>query len=204
MVPRKWIRAFLDVVAGEVERRFLLDAYLRLGDRLVITTDASPYGLGAVLEQNGQLVAFFASTISELDKSVLSLSGEPSCSDQQVLEAFALLVAMREWAPFWKDKRVVLAVQSDNVATLTMVCKMQPHSERMAIVAREIALDIAHSSVSPDDAVHIPGIANKAADALSRVAQPGSTGALPAYLSPQLKWECTTRPRDWWKSVPSG
>ena len=166
LVPLTWIQAVLKSVDGELERRFTLEAYLRQGAKLTITTDASPYGLGAVLEQNGQIVSFFASAISPTDRRALALSDEPSSSDQQVLEAFAVLVALREWASYWRDRRVVLSVKSDNIATLTLVCKMQPHSDRMAIIAREIALDVGHSSVAPDDAIHIPGIANTAADAL--------------------------------------
>ena len=93
-------------------------------------------------------------------------------------------------------------MKSDNIATLTLVCKMQPHSDRMAIIAREIALDVGHSSVAPDDAIHIPGIANTAADALSRSLQPGKPKTLPPYLTPNLKWSPSPRPREWWKSVP--
>ena len=202
IVPLGWIIAFLDGVDGELERRFTLDAYLRRGSRITITTDASPYGLGAVLEENGNIISFFSSQITDTDRQVLSLGATPSSSDQQVLEALALLVALREWTPLWFNRRVLLSVQSDNVATLTLLCKMQPHSDRMGIIARELALDIAKSSVSPDDAVHIPGIANKAADALSRVCQPGKPGTIPSYLDQALQCECSPRPRDWWKSVP--
>ena len=69
-VPHKWIRAFLDGVAGEVERRFLLDAYLRRGERIRITADASPWGLGAVLEVGGKITSFFADEISDADRSI--------------------------------------------------------------------------------------------------------------------------------------
>ena len=199
--PLTWIRSFLDTVNGELERRFTLDAYLRRGAQLTVTTDASPYGLGAVLEQNGQIMSFFASAILPTDRQVLSLNDEPTSVDQQVLEALALLVALREWASFWRNQRVTLSVRTDNIATLTMVCKMQPHSDRMGIISRELALDIAQSSVSPDDATHIPGIANTAADALSRSLQPGKQHPLPPYLSADLKWEPSPRPATWWKAL---
>ena len=39
--------------------------YLRTGDEVRITTDASPWGLGAVLEENGQIVEHFADRIRE-------------------------------------------------------------------------------------------------------------------------------------------
>ena len=41
-VPLSWVRAFMRQSPGELERRFTLDAYLRQGPKLVITTDASP------------------------------------------------------------------------------------------------------------------------------------------------------------------
>ena len=63
----------------------------------------------------------------------------------------------------------MLHVLADNVAALTLLCKMQPHSERLGLIAREIALDVANSAFSPDDVSHIPGISNKGPDILSRM-----------------------------------
>ena len=204
-IPLAWIQAFLAGSSGTIERFFTLDAYLRTGYSVVVTTDASPWGLGAVLEFDGKIVAFFSSPINEVDRCILSLDTVPSSSDQQVLEALALLVALREWASEWTNRRVQLSVRSDNVAALTLVCKMQPHSDRMGLIARELALDIAASSLAPDEALHIPGLANTAADVLSRLHQPNTKNpALPEYLSADLRWECMPRPRHWWRSVPTG
>ena len=203
-IPLSWIQAFMAGVSGQLERFFTLDAYLRTGYSVVVTTDASPWGLGAVLEFDGKIAAWFSSPISPVDRCILSLDAEPSSSDQQVLEALALLVALREWASEWTNRRVQLSVRSDNVAALTLICKMQPHSDRMGIIARELALDISSSSLAPDEAVHIPGLANKAADVLSRLHQPAKAPAIPEYLSADLRWECMPRPRHWWRSVPTG
>ena len=96
---------------------------------MTITTDASPWGIGAFLELNGQIESYSVDGITGMDREIMSLSDSPSSSDQQVFEVFALLVALREWAPLWTDRRVQLSVKSDNVATLTLICKMQPHSE---------------------------------------------------------------------------
>ena len=119
-----------------------VDAFLRQGPRVTVTTDASPYGLGAVLDVDGVISSYFSSQITDMDRQILSLHENPSSRDQQVLEGLALLVALRQWAPYWKNRRVVLSVRTDNIATLTMACKMQPHSDQMAIIARELALDI--------------------------------------------------------------
>ena len=45
------MRAFLAAQHGDLPRLFSLDAHLRLGEPITITTDASPFGIGAVLEE---------------------------------------------------------------------------------------------------------------------------------------------------------
>ena len=200
-IPLTWIRAFLEGSGGEVERKFRLYQHLRLGTFIRITTDASPWGLGAVLEIDDKIVSYFSDQVQDADREVLSLSDTGQSRDQQVLEALALLVALREWTPHWTNRRVQLSVRSDNMAALAMVCRMQPHSDNMGIVARELALDICQSSISPDECTHIPGVANKAADALSRVSSP-TPPPVPAYLSPELRHVCAQRPHTWWRALP--
>ena len=121
----------------------------------------------------------------------------------QAAEALAMLVALRLWSSWWLDQRVCLAVQTDNVACLSMVCKMQPHSEQLGLIAREIALDVAQSSYSPDEAVHIPGIANKSADFLSRLHMPNAPQPprFPPCLPSHLSTPCEPRERGWWRSL---
>ena len=76
-----------------------------------------------------------------------------------------------------------------------MVVKTQPHSETLGLIAREMALDIGASSYAPDEAVHIPGISNTAADCLSRVFEPGPSATLPSYLALHLAQMCSPRPK---------
>ena len=117
-----------------------------------------------------------------------------------MLEALAMLVALPLWAKHWTSDRVSLAVESDNVATLTMVAKMQPHSAQMGIIARELALDICAAAHTPDIIRHIPGVANTAADALSRQTEPGNIKPIPAHLTPDRRTRCPTRNEDFWKT----
>ena len=200
--PLLWIQAFLSEQVGDLVRHFSVDSFLRRGQRITITTDASPYGIGGVLELDGVISSFFGDRVTVLDRDVLGLGAEPSSRDQQALEALAVLVSLREWSGFWLNRRVRLSVRTDNIAALTMVCKMQPHSESLGLIARELALDIAKSSFAPDEAVHIPGIANKAADHLSRLFDPSfpQPPTLPPYLPEHLKHECSTREEGWWKT----
>ena len=67
--------------------------------------------------------------------------------------------------------------------------KVPVSTKEVQTVEQKMALDISKSTVAPDDCTHLPGIANKAADSLSRLDQPGRTTPLPQYLSPELKWE---------------
>ena len=91
-------------------------------------------------------------------------------------------------------------MRTDNISALTLVCRMQTSAPRLALIAREIAMDIARSIYSPDLVAHIPGIANAAADALSRVASP-SPPSLPAYLTPELATKPPPRNSSWWRTI---
>ena len=201
-IPLGWIRAFLKDTGGNLERIYELDAYLRRGLKIEITTDASPYGLGAVLVVDGVIVSHLASPLTTTDREVLGLPMIPSSSDQQAAEALAILVALREWSPRWQHKRICLCLRTDNAAARTTLVKLQPHSSSLGITARELALDIAASSFSPDDAVHIPGLANKAADYLSRLCDPSACGKPPPYLDPHSRHTCGIRDYGWWRSLP--
>ena len=146
----------------------------------------------------------FSDLISQHDRVELALKPEPSADDQQILEAFVLLVALRRWSDRWKGQRVSLAVRSDNIAALTLVAKMQPHgSPTLGRIARQLARDVAASEYSPDVAAHIPGIANTAADALSRLEQLGAQYSVPGYLTTDIRTLVPPRGLDWWRSGPA-
>ena len=202
-VPLTWIAAFLAREQGDLERKFRLDQYLGRGRSLRITTDASPWGLGAVLETDGVIVSYLFDKVEHTDREVLGLSCDGDSCDQQALEALAMLVALREWRAHWRRNiRVQVGVRSDNMATLAPVCKTQPHSGQLGIVARELALETSISSCAPHECEHIAGVANKAADALSRQFAPVDPPALPPYLDTVPRHACTPTQRSWWISIP--
>ena len=107
------------------------------------------------------------------------------------------------WSSRWKHDRVTLAIQTDNMGALSMVAKMQPHSARLGLIAREMAMDICAASYTPDVVRHIPGLSNKAADLLSRRHQPGKQTVLPGYLPAHLEQQPTPRPMSWWRTLPA-
>ena len=81
--------------------------------------------------------------------------------------------------------------------------RMQPKGPSLGLIARELALDISSSAFAPDDVAHIPGVANIAADVLSRrhlaeyVNRP-----LPSYLRPSMEIVPPTRDKSWWRTLP--
>ena len=150
LIPLHWIQSFLNGSEGNLVRTMTLAAHLRRGQSVTITTDASPYGLGAVLTVDGTIVSCLADTFCEMDKSVLGLNQVLGSEDQQALEALTILIALREWSHHWTATRLVLTIRTDNIAALTMVARMQPRSKQLAIVARELALDVSRAMYTPD------------------------------------------------------
>ena len=92
------------------------------------------------LATNDVIVKCFHCDISEFDMELFALV-LGSCEGQQILECLAILVAIRGWIPTCQ-KRVQLApvIRGDNVGALTLVLKMRPKTDKMAIIAREMAL----------------------------------------------------------------
>ena len=199
--PLVWIKAFLEQTAGSLHRTFLVSSHYNRGDKIVVYVDASPWGIGGWILVNGRPLGYFADGINDMDRAVLSLSDEPGSESQQALEALAMLVALRLWLPQWKQQRVVVTVRGDNMSALSMVAKMQPKSPTLAIIARELALDIAAASYSPDFMEHVPGIANVIADTLSRKHQPAKTYQLPLLLRNVTEHSVGSRDQDWWLSL---
>ena len=54
-------------------RIFTLGAYLRRGDELIITTDASPWAIGGFLIINGIIAEYFHQAISSFDAERMNL-----------------------------------------------------------------------------------------------------------------------------------
>ena len=115
---------------------------------IVITWDASPYGMGATLQVSGNFEAFFAIPIAQQDEDILNTpSGD--CKGQQVWEALAGLVASRTWAARWQHFPVVLQVRSNNMGALTLFATLKAGSPSLAIIAREFAIDLGKATCKP-------------------------------------------------------
>ena len=123
---------------------------------------------------------------------------------QQLWVCLAILVAIDMWAKEWSQSRVVLKIRGDNVGALFLVIKMRPANAKQAIIARELALRLVELSFPPD-AVHTPGIAHVAADALSRVYAPKGSGIVSNKIHPALKLATETpapiRNESWYRAL---
>ena len=73
-------------------------------------------------------------------------------------------------------------VKSDSISALIMTLRLKTDGEGTTTIAQELALDIASGIYRPQITQHVPGLANKTADILSRMHAPNSESVLPEHL----------------------
>ena len=178
---RAWITAFLTRQKGSITRIYTLNSFLGIGTSVRMRLDASPWGVGGVLLVEETATAWFAAPFDEHDIKILGII-VGDCASQQVAECLAQLVALRAWAPHWKKDGIVLALSSDNMTSLHVADSFKASSTAVNLLAREIALEIGDSKHRPAIRDHLPGVANKVADVLSRKFCPAVTFTLPTCL----------------------
>ena len=117
---------------------------------------------------DGTPTEYFSDALSDDDVAVYNrVRGQ--AEGQQVWESLAALVAIRMWKGRWQRHRVQLTVRGDSVAMLTLVVNMRPKSPQLQIIGQELAMELCNFSFMPVVAEHIPGVANKVADALATI-----------------------------------
>jgi hypothetical protein len=163
-------------------RSWLLSAYMSRGVKVSIIFDASPFGIGAVLEVDGVPKEYIADRVLACDEEILG-HRIGIHEGRQAWECLTPLVALREWKPYWMAHHVLLSVKGDNLSSLGMVLNGKARGEGPGFVARELALDLGDGAYRPHLVAHVPGVANVVADELSRRYDPShAPWALPAYL----------------------
>jgi hypothetical protein len=190
-----WCRALLRAEHGPFERAFPLR--LTPPERLWgITTDASPWGIGAVLSRGGSPVAWLADGLHQCDLDRFRATrGESGFTTQW--EALCVLVALRAW----EDKiDEGIALRSDSLATLGALAKLSSPAPGINAVLRDIALLRSRSGNCVASLTHIPGVANTWADALSRLEAPDPKPVPPA-LEGLPRVPLPPRVAGWWLSI---
>ena len=118
-----------------------------------------------------------------------------------MLEALAVLVAVRTWAPHWTTAKARVHVRSDSQAALGALGKLSSPVPAVNAIAREVAVDVATSDygLEPVSWGHVAGALNDWADALSRLHAPDAK-VVPAVLAAFDPEEVPERTDAWWRA----
>ena len=119
-----------------------------------------------------------------------------------MLVALRVFATMAGWAATGSGA-VHLAVKSDSKAALGAAIAVSSPSESLNAVGREIAFDAAVGDYQVMVFEHVPGVANKVPDWLSRIRRPashGTNGPRPASLEGAEAVEIPRRDADWWRT----
>ena len=134
-----------------------------------IVTDASPFGLGAILihkvSEEWQIVAAFEAPITEAEAKLLGVEYKEA-SGQSALEALAIIRAVQGWGLKFKGEPVI--IRSDSSVALAMLRKLASPNKILNYLAAELSLMLEELQVPRLVLQHIPGQLNKETDWLSR------------------------------------
>ena len=109
--------AFFKGTAGSMVRTYDISTYMRLGDKVELTTDASPWGEGGYLSINRVITSYFAEAVTEEEAKMLQACIGESAA-QQAFEAFTVLIALRLWSDKWAVSATLLSrAEIDGIGT---------------------------------------------------------------------------------------
>ena len=162
---RVWLQTFLETAASVPMRTFQLKPNKTA--EVSLTTDASPEALGGYLVINGALVAAFASRVTTEDAEILGFE-KGSSSSQGIVEALAIVVALRLWRKKIPQGLLELRIQSDSIVALAMSEKLAASSPGLNFLGAELGVVMEELLVEQFKTCHVPGPANTVADYLSR------------------------------------
>ena len=173
--------------------------YMASDTDLLFLFDACPWGLGGVLIHCGSIISYFISALTPKDEKTLDIK-IGSSSAQQAAECLAVLVGMRAWIRFWKDRRCTLSLKGDNKTALNMALTLRGPKGAVKKIARELSFTYSLCSFEPRTATHIPGIANVVSDSLSRKYDPAHRAGwqLPACLQHVPQENIAARSASFW------
>jgi len=124
--------------------------------RLVISTDAGPWGFGATLAIDGIVQHLFCGKVHPWNEERFPRS-MGSHEGQQVWESLRLQIALRVWKHIWQRSRCSIEVTADNTGGLSIPLNLSSTSPYGNETAKEVALDIADGLYFPHSVTRVPG-----------------------------------------------
>jgi hypothetical protein len=169
MLALVWIEKLCLAQALEPVRRLRLQAPTL---QWTVVTDASPWGLGAILaytQEDGtfHIVEGFESPVTQADADFLGFDLHQA-SSQAIVEALAVLVAFKHWGKRFVNNKLSLELRSDSTAALAMTSKLASSSPSINFLGAELALELEALETGKVFTLHVPGKLNTLADWLSR------------------------------------
>jgi hypothetical protein len=192
--PLRWCRALLHAEHGPFRRTYRLDPFPS-ADLWCITTDACPWGFGAILSRYGKPLEWMADTLHtrDLDRFGATLGDSAHTT---LWESLCILVALRLWGAYLPQG---LALRSDSLSSLRALVRMDSPSPGINALLREVALIEGQSGSTWVSLTHIPGISNAWADALSRLGAP-EPKSVPRELEGVRRRLLPPRGSRWWRA----
>ena len=106
----KWMKCFMSGHSGSLPRQLYFKDILFQVVEYSIILDASPWGLGGILMEDGVIISWFSSRLTKHgERQFHHTIGQ--ADGQQVWETLCLVVALRLWLPRWKNRRVNIALK---------------------------------------------------------------------------------------------
>ena len=137
-----------------------------------ISTDASPWGIGGILQEaSGVVVSYFFDALTGDDASQLQAKiGEPA--SQTTWELLAVVVALRCWSPRLQHAGV-FRLRSDSMAALSALFRNASPAGPLNELLLMLSLHNSELVGGVRWLEHVPGVANVLPDRLSRIHAPG-------------------------------
>ena len=193
-----WLRALCGLARGGLFHTiFLRESDWRQGRTIIV--DASPWGGGAFLSEDGAPAAWWSTAWGADDVHELGLViGDHRF--QGLVESYAVLIAIKCWSDRWAAEPTSVVVKSDSMSAIGGLEKGgTTRSIAVNRVLSEMAIVLAGSPTGLRVTMrHLPGATNEWADALSRIAQPGSGARIPAPLLACDRTDVEGRGGEWW------
>ena len=176
----EWITKVLEETASKsmIRQEPLVTSLTELG----IVSDASPYGVGALLvfmAPGSSAVTILEALEANVTKEEAEMLSQEfgSSSSQAVMETFAILRALKRWQGRLAGENVM--VKSDSTVALAIVNRLSSPTKELNYLGAEISFLMEKHDIRRLLPYHIPGKVNKEADWLSR---PHERGPMPRSL----------------------